>query len=72
MVTELKPCKTRKEKAGKKMAEALLEWAHMMYNYRTARGVIQSLIFYLQEGLKEFVPIKKGDKHPRRNKRNHP
>jgi len=51
---------TRKEKAGVMMADSLIEWAHMMYNHNTAKGVIKSVINQLQKRLDEYVPIKRG------------
>lgn len=45
---------TRREKAGKQMADALIEWTHMMYQKSTARGVLQALVEHLQVRRKEF------------------
>ncbi len=45
---------TRREKAGKMMADALLEFLHMMYNKQTAKAVLQSIITHLQKQLAEF------------------
>ena len=53
---------TRKEKAGIMMADSLIEWAHMMYNHNTAKGVIISVIKQLQKRLDEYIPIKRGQK----------
>lgn len=36
------------------MAEALCEWAHMMYNVETAAGVLKFVISYLQEAVEKF------------------
>ncbi len=44
----------RKEKAGVMMADALIEFIHMMYNKSTARGVLNFLIMRLQERYSEF------------------
>ena len=49
---------TRKEKAGIMMADSLIEWAHMMYNHNTAKGVITFVIKQLQKRLDEYIPIK--------------
>jgi len=53
---------TRKEKAGIMMADSLIEWAHMMYNHNTAKGVITSVIKQLQKRVDEYKPIKRGQK----------
>ena len=41
------------------MADSLIEWAHMMYNHNTAKGVIKSVITQLQKRVDEYIPIKK-------------
>ena len=46
---------TRKEKAGKLMADALIEWANMMYNHKTSQDTIKFVIARLKERLPEFV-----------------
>ena len=46
---------TRRQKAGIQMADALIEFIHMMYQKETATGVLTSLIERLQERKKEFV-----------------
>ncbi len=46
---------TRRQKAGIQMADALIEFIHMMYQKGTANGVLTSLIERLQERKKEFV-----------------
>jgi hypothetical protein len=51
----------RKEKAGIMMADSLIEWAHMMYNHNTAKGVITSVIKQLQKRLGEYVPVKEAN-----------
>ncbi len=48
---------TRRKKAAKIMADALIEWLHMMYQLDTARGVLLSLIEELTNRLSEF-PVK--------------
>lgn len=50
---------TRKKAAGEKMADSLIEWAHMMYNHKTAQGIIKAVIDRLSERFNEYVPIKK-------------
>lgn len=45
---------TRREKAGCQMADALIEWIHMMYNRPTARGVLKALINRLEKRKDEF------------------
>lgn len=45
---------TRREKAGRQMADALIEWIHMMYQKETARGVLTALIKRLEERRGEF------------------
>ncbi len=49
---------TRREKAGNLMTDALIEWAHMMYNHITAKQVIKFTIKRLQERMDEYVPVK--------------
>lgn len=46
------------------MADSLIEWAHMMYNHNTAKGVISSVIKQLQKRLflDEYAPKKKRKK----------
>ena len=44
----------RREKAAIMMADALCEWANMMYNVQTAAGVLRFVITHLQERLKQF------------------
>lgn len=39
------------------MADALIEWAHMMYNHKTAQGVISACIERLSRRLDEYAPI---------------
>ena len=48
----------RGEKAGIAMAEALLEFCHMMYNVNTSKRVIKAMINHLNKNLKEFKPVK--------------
>jgi len=60
---------TRKEKAGYKMADALIEWAHMMYNHKTAQGVISAVIERLSKRLDEYVPVKASDQYRYKNER---
>jgi len=36
------------------MADALIEFIHMMYQKKTARGVLFALMFRLRDRLKEF------------------
>ena len=45
---------TRGEKAGVKMADALVEWVHMMYQKATARRVLCALIERLSRRMGEF------------------
>lgn len=45
---------TRREKAGKMMADAICEFLHMMYNQSTARAVLRSIVAHLQKRLSEF------------------
>ena len=45
---------TRKENAGIKMADALIEFIHMMYNKQTAKGVLSALIDRLKSRYLEF------------------
>ena len=45
---------TRREKAGIQMADALIEFIHMMYQKDTAKSVLESLIKRLQERCCEF------------------
>jgi len=45
---------TRRQKAGERMADALIEFIHMMYQKQTARGVLAALIKRLQERVSEF------------------
>ena len=45
---------TRAENAGIKMAEAIVEFVHMMYNKSTAKRVLSAVIKKLKEGIKEF------------------
>lgn len=49
---------TRKKKAGYQMADALIEWCHMMYNHKTAQGIIRAVIERLQKRIVEYVPVK--------------
>jgi len=49
---------TRRQQAGIQMADALLEWCHMMYNHQTAKGVINSVIQRLEERVGEYKPVK--------------
>lgn len=49
----------RKKEAGILMADALIEWCHMMYNHNTAKGVIETVVKRLQERVIEYVPNKK-------------
>ena len=46
---------TRRENAGIQMADALIEFIHMMYQKGTANGVLTSLIKRLEERKKEFA-----------------
>lgn len=46
---------TRREKAGIQMADALIEFIHMMYNVNTAQGVLSALINRLQKRYLEFI-----------------
>ncbi len=39
---------TRRQRAGIKMADAIIEFLHMMYQKKTAKGVLQTIIFRLQ------------------------
>ena len=48
------PVQTRRQKAGIQMADALLEFIHMMYQKGTARGVLAALIKRLTERMGEF------------------
>ena len=50
---------TRGQKAGRKMAQANLEWLHLMYNQQTAKRVLAALIKRLQQGQKEFGPAQR-------------
>jgi len=45
---------TRRQEAGIEMAESLMRWLHMMYNKKTARGVLQSLILRLKNRERDF------------------
>ena len=45
---------TRRVLAGKRMADALIEWIHMMYQKQTACGVLKALIERLRERQGEF------------------
>ncbi len=45
---------TRKENAGIQMADALIEFIHMMYNKQTAKGVLLALINRLTTRYLEF------------------
>ena len=45
---------TRKHKAGIQMADALIEFFHMMYQKDTASGILDVLIKRLQERYPEF------------------
>ena len=45
---------SRGVKAGERMADALLEWAHMMYNQATARRVLTALISRLRKTMDVF------------------
>lgn len=49
---------TRREKAGIQMADALVEFIHMMYQKNTAKGVILALIKKLEERKYEFYDMK--------------
>lgn len=49
---------TRRQQAGNQMADALIEWCHMMYNHQTAKGVINSVIQRLEKRVNEYVPVK--------------
>lgn len=46
--------KTRGEKAGKEMADALLEWLHLMYQKDTQIRVLQAMIDRLEERKSEM------------------
>lgn len=45
---------TRRQSAGVKMADALIEFIHLMYQKQTARGVLQSLILRLKNKERDF------------------
>ena len=49
--------KIRQIAAGKGMADALIEFIHMMHNKATARGVLNALINRLKERMGEFKDI---------------
>ncbi len=44
----------RSYRAGKAMADSIIEFIHLMYNKVTARRVLLSLVNRLQERRKEF------------------
>ena len=44
---------TRGQAAGVKMAETLLEWLHMMYNYKTAIRVLTACVDRLQKAIND-------------------
>lgn len=46
--------KTRAGKAGKKLADAILEMVHLMYQKNTARNFLRGLIRRLSSRLREF------------------
>ena len=50
--------KTRGVKAGIHMADSLLEWAHLMYNHKTARRVIKAMIMHLKDNVDNYQPTK--------------
>ena len=45
---------TRREKVGRAMADALIDWLHMMYQKQTATAILRHLITRLTERRKEF------------------
>uniref|UniRef100_A0A6M3IUP0 Uncharacterized protein n=1 Tax=viral metagenome TaxID=1070528 RepID=A0A6M3IUP0_9ZZZZ len=45
---------TRRDKAGRQMADALIEFIHMMYQKDTAKGVLLALINRLCSRSSEF------------------
>lgn len=45
---------TRRQKTGIQMADALIEFIHMMYNKNTAIGVLNALIIRLEIRRIEF------------------
>ena len=45
---------TRSQEAGYKMADALIEWVHLMYQHNTALHVIKALIERVSERIEEF------------------
>ena len=44
----------RAKEAGYKMADALVEWVHLMYQRDTAKRVLNALIERLSERIEEF------------------
>ena len=49
----------RAKRAGLKMAEAVIEFLHLMYNHKTALRVLNAMIVRLDKARKEYVPVKK-------------
>ncbi len=54
-----KKVRSRGEKAGLKMADALCEWAHLFYNHKTALRVLGNVIKRIQEHIdnKSYIPV---------------
>ncbi len=46
--------KTRGEKAGEGMADTIIEWLHLMYQYDTQIRVLTALLDKLQKHLKSL------------------
>ena len=46
--------KSRSRKAGLEMADALIEWVHLMYQKDTAKRILTALIKRLSERVEEF------------------
>jgi len=44
------------------MADALIEWCHMMYNHKTAQGVISAVIERLNKRVTEYIPVKENER----------
>ncbi len=51
---------TRGSKVGQKMADALIEFLHLMYQKQTAKRVLSALIDRLKNKKREFEKEKKG------------
>jgi hypothetical protein len=50
--------KGRHKLAGEAMADAMVEWAHLMYNHATAKRILKALVARICSRIDEYIPVK--------------